>query len=317
MAKKIDRRSFIKKSAAIGAASLFGGSMISGCGKKKTSQIQKVSDLGIAVVRGEEYGLNTKKAVQLLGGMEIFVPEDSKVAILANPQRNNPGAFTKPQILQATVQMCKNAGAGKIACISQLPLQNWEATGLKKVVDEEDIELIIVDRNDDSEFKTVPIPRGIALKKAEIMKPLFDFDVFIDMPITKDHAGNKFTGTMKNLMGLSSGNTNRTFHKKGWQTDINAIDHLDQCIADLNTIITPDLCITDATEIITTNGPFGPGELLKPQKVVAGTDRIAMDSYCCRLWGQEPEDILHIKKGHAHGLGEIEAGKVKIKELSV
>ena len=28
-----------------------------------------------------------------------------------------------------------------------------------------------------------------------------DYDVLIDMPITKDHAGNKFTGTMKNLMG--------------------------------------------------------------------------------------------------------------------
>jgi len=317
MAKKIDRRSFIKKTTAIGAASLLGSGVISGCSKEKTSQVKKASNLGVAVVQGNDYSLNTMNAVELLGGMETFVPKDATVAILANPQRNNPGAFTKPQILQATVQMCKQAGAGKIACISQLPLQSWEATGLKNIVDEEDIELIIVDRNDDSQFKTVPIPRGIALKEAEIMKPLFDFDVFIDMPITKDHAGNKFTGTMKNLMGLSSGNTNRSFHKKGWQTDINAIDHLDQCIADLNTVITPDLCITDATEIITTNGPFGPGKLIKPLKVVAGADRIAMDSYCCTLWGQKPEDILHVKKGHAHGLGEIDATKVKIKEMKV
>lgn len=317
MAKKIDRRSFIKKTTAIGAASLLGGSVISGCGKKKTPPIKKVSDLGIAAVQGNDYALNTIKAVEALGGMETFVGKNAKVAILANPQRNNPGTYTKPQILQAVVQMCKEAGADEIACISQLPLQNWQATGLKQIVDDEGIELIIVDRKDNSQFKTMPITRGVALKEAEIMKPLFDCDVFIDMPVTKDHAGNKFTGTMKNLMGLSSGSTNRSFHKKGWQTEINAIDHLDQCIADLNTIITPDLCITDATEIITTNGPFGPGELIKPQKVVAGTDRIAMDAYCCKLWGLKPEDILHINKGFAHGLGEIDAAKVKINEMSV
>ncbi|MFO7889721.1 MAG: DUF362 domain-containing protein [bacterium] len=316
MSKKIDRRSFIKKTTAIGAASLLGGGMISGCGNKKASQVKKVSNPGIAAVRGKDYSLNTRKAIEALGGMETFVAKDAKVAILANPQRNNPGTYTKPQILQATIQMCKEAGADNIGCISQLPLQNWQATGLKKVVDDEHIDLIIIDRKDDSQFKTVPIPRGVALKEADIMKPFFDFDVFIDMPITKDHAGNKFTGTMKNLMGLSSGKTNSTFHKKGWQTEINAIDHLDQCIADLNTIIPPDLCITDATEIITTNGPFGPGKLINPRKVVAGTDRIAMDSYCCKLWGLEPEDILHIKKGHAHGLGEIDAAKIKIKELN-
>ncbi len=317
MGKKIDRRSFIKQTTVLGAASLLGGGVISGCGKKKASTAKKVSDLGMAVVQGEDYALNTVKAIEALGGMETFVAKGSRVAILANPQRNNPGTFTKPQILQATIQMCKKAGAGKIGCISQLPIQNWEATGLKKVVDQEGIDLVIVDRRDDSQFKTIPIPKGVILEKADIMKPLYDFEVFIDMPITKDHAGNKFTGTMKNLMGLSSGNTNRSFHKKGWQTEINAIDYLDQCIADLNTIIKPDLCITDATEFITSNGPFGPGELIKPQKVVAGTDRIAMDSYCCRLWGLEPENILHIRKGHAHGLGEMDVTKVKINEVKV
>jgi uncharacterized protein (DUF362 family) len=120
---------------------------------------------------------------------------------------------------------------------------------------------------------------------------------------------------MKNLMGLNSPKSNRTFHKEDWQTNIDSIRHLDQCIADLNTVITPDLCIVDATEFIITNGPFGPGEIHQPRKVVAGTDRVAIDSYCCGLWGLEPADIIMINKASEHGLGEMDLGKVTVNEI--
>jgi uncharacterized protein (DUF362 family) len=92
---------------------------------------------------------------------------------------------------------------------------------------------------------------------------------------------------------------------------------MDQCIADLNTIIKPDLCIVDATEFITTNGPFGPGKIHKPKKVVAGTDRVAIDAYCSTLWGLNPRDIFMIRYAHEHDLGEIDLNKVSIKEIKV
>lgn len=40
--------------------------------------------------------------------------------------------------------------------------------------------------------------------------------------------------------------------------------------------------VADVTEFITTNGPSGPGDLKKLDKVVAGTDRVAVDAFCCR-----------------------------------
>jgi uncharacterized protein (DUF362 family) len=305
------RRTFIKKSAAISASSLVGIGMLSHCSNETTTYAD------ITVATGEDYFQNTLKAVENLGGMERFVPRDSRVAILANPQRNNPGAYTKPEIVRAAIRMCKEAGAREIGCLSWQPEQNWDNTGIKTVVEEEKTNLVILDYKDESLFKTVPVPKGIALKEARIMKVFYDYDVFIDMPITKDHAGNKFTGTMKNLMGLNSPKNNRTFHKEGWKTDIDAITHLDQCIADLNTIISPDLCIVDATEFITTNGPFGPGELTKLQKVVAGTDRVAVDAFCCTLWGLKGTDIIHIRKAHEHKLGKIDLNSVRIEELVV
>jgi uncharacterized protein (DUF362 family) len=187
---------------------------------------------------------------------------------------------------------------------------------LKKAVDEQGAKLIVVNRRDESLFKPVPVPKGKALKEARIMKELFNYDLLIDIPITKDHAGNKFTGTLKNLMGLNSPMNNRTFHKPNWKTDINDIRHLDQSIADLNTVITPALCIVDATEFIITNGPFGPGKLHKPNQVVAGVDRVAIDAYCCTLWGLEPGNIITITRAHEHQLGQIDLKKVKIKKIS-
>jgi uncharacterized protein (DUF362 family) len=273
--------------------------------------------IDIGVAEGPDYLKNTKKAVELLGGMGKFVPKNSRVAILANPQRNNPGAFTKPEIVRAAVQMCKGQGAKQISCISWLPVDNWQSTGLKKVVDEEGAELVITDMKDESLFEATPVPKGKALKEARIMNSFFEYDVFIDIPISKDHAGNKFTGTMKNLMGINSPKSDRTFHKEDWDTNIESIKFLDQCIADLNTVIKPDLCIVDSTEFIITNGPFGPGKLHKPQKVVAGTDRVALDSYCCTLWGLEPQDVFAIEMAAEHGLGEMNLKKAKIKEIEV
>lgn len=309
MSTRITRRSFIKTGAALGASTLVGSNFLSklAYGKGKVD---------ISIVKGQDYFKNTIEAVKQLGGMKKFVPKNSKVALLPNVQRNNPGVFTKPEILRAVIQMCKNAGAKEISCLSWLGEQNWENTGLLKIIQEEGTKLVLIDRQDEAQFKAVHIPDGKSLSEASIMNEFFNYDVFINIPITKDHAGNKFTGTLKNLMGLNSPTNNRTFHKPNWKTDLNDITHLDQCIADLNTIIKPHLCIVDATEFITTNGPFGPGELIKPQKVIAGTDRVAIDAYCCTLWGLEAKDIIMINKAKEQGLGEMDLKKVKIKEIA-
>ena len=314
--KRINRRSFIKKSTALSATSLLGSGLFSrllgGHGFLLAGD-----NIDISVAKGKDYFKNTIKAVEQLGGMEKFVPKKSSVAVLANPQRNNPGSFTSPDVVRAVIRMCREAGAEKVVCVSMLPEKNWNSTGLAAVVEEEGGELQIVNLRDESLFKPVPIPKGVALKEAKIMKEFFKYDVFIDVPVTKDHAGNKFTGTMKNLMGINSPQSNRMFHKQGWKTDVDSITHLDQCIADLNTIIIPDLCVVDATEFIITNGPFGPGKLFSPQKVVAGTDRVAIDSYCCTLWGLKPEDIIMINAAFKHKLGEMNLDKVRIREIDV
>jgi len=267
----------------------------------------------VAVVGGTDPIKCAFKAVELVGGMGKYVSRGARVALLPNSQSRHLGSFTSPGVVRAAVRMCKEAGAAKVDALSWLPDKFWTASGLEKVLSEEGAGLVISERDDDA-FKEVPISRGEVLKAAYILKTLDDYDVLIDMPIIKDHAGNKFTGTMKNLMGLNSPSCNRNFHKDNWETDPLALRHLDQCIADLNLTVTPTLCIVDATEIITTNGPFGPGKLARPGKVLAGTDRVAIDAFSTSFLGLLPEDIIMIKRGAAHGLGEMDLSKIKIRE---
>jgi uncharacterized protein (DUF362 family) len=315
MTRTIDRREFLRNGLRVGLTAAVGGPLLRPFADHPLLGLAKeVPD--IAVVEGDDYGRNALRAVELLGGIERFVPKNSRVAILANVQSSHPGTFTSAIVLRSVVRLCRQAGAKEINLVSWQSLKNWESTGLARVATEEGATLKLIER-DEANFKPVPLPAGKALTEARILNVLFEHDVFINMPVTKDHAGNKFTGTMKNLMGINSPANNRTFHKENWQTDSSAIDHLDQSIADLNMAVKPTLNLVDATEFITTNGPFGPGNIIKPKKVVAGVDRVAIDAYCAALWGLKGEDIVMIKRGQEHGLGRYDLKKVKIKEIRV
>jgi uncharacterized protein (DUF362 family) len=314
----LNRREFLSRTAKIGATAVVGGKLIhTFTGGPLAAEAAAAAPVDVAVVGGTDFAAMTLKAVELLGGMDKFVPKGAKVALLPNVQSKNPGTYTKPEILRAVIKMCKTAGASEIACLSLLTPAHWEGAGLAAVVKDENIALKLIAR-DEVNFKTVPISGGQALPEAKIMTELYNYDLFISLPITKDHAGNKFTGTLKNLMGLNAGLNNRTFHKANWKTDPADIEHLETCIVDLNTILKPALNIVDATEIITTNGPMGPGELAKPMKIVAGRDRVAIDAYCAKaILGLDPGKIASIRKASERGLGRIDLDKIRIEEVRV
>jgi len=306
MSRTIGRRDFLKTGAGAGltlAMGRFLGAGTSGAGRR--------SVIGVAI--GEDYGRAAARAVALAGGIKRFVPKGAKVALLPNVQSRHPGSFTKPEILRAVIRQCKKAGAAEVSALSWQPMKQWEDTGLKAVLDAEGAGLRLFEK-DESLFRAVPVPNGVQIKEVRLLAALFEHSVLINMPITKDHAGNKFTGSMKNLMGLNSPANNRTFHKPKWQTDPDDTAYLDQSIVDLNKAFKPALNVVDATEILVSNGPFGPGQLMRPNRVVAGTDRVAIDAYCASLWGLKPEDIVQIKRGAEQGLGTINLDKVDVRE---
>ena len=150
------------------------------------------------------------------------------------------------------------------------------------------------------------------------MKEFFENDCLINLPITKDHAGNKFTGAMKNLMGLNFAPVNRTFHSGDFKTNPDDIDRLDQCIADLNLAVKPALCDRRRHEIHHHQRSLRAGRAGQRRRrsspAWTGSPSTAIAPRSGALKGDE---ILMIKKGYEHGLGEIDLKKVRIREVAV
>jgi uncharacterized protein (DUF362 family) len=311
--KKISRRSFFKKGLAIGAVSMCGGGMLSPFPRTAPGVVHAAKPVDLSIARGRNYFKSTIKAVEQLGGMRKVVSRDSRVGLLVNSPFKNYGAYVNPEITLAVVKMCFEAGAKEIWCLKEPSGGYWQRS---KLADEyaEEIKSLKEGWEDTVDFQ---IPQAVSLKEATVRKKLLECDLFINVAISKNHSGTHFSCLLKNMMGTSTFGTNLGMHyggKKGlsWYPDI---PFLSQCIADLNLIRKPDLCIVDSTEFLMTNGPYGPGELMKAQKVLAGTDRVLMDAYCSTLLNLKPENVVMIQKAAAHNLGSLDLKKANIVEV--
>lgn len=309
-AQPISRRSFIKGGTVLGVSTIMAGADLGWMERLALAQTR----VDIAAVRGADYYRNTLKAVETLGGMGRFVSRQSRVGLLINSNQDNPGSYVKPDIVLAVVHMCLDAGAREVGVFKRLDGAYWRRSRLSEKFRDE-VRGVRFLGGDHTE---VAIPEGRSLKTAEIAKALLDWDVFINMPIAKDHTAVRFTGNMKNMMGATTHSTNRFFHfgngSPGWYDDA---DFLSRCIADLNRVRAPDLSVFDGTEVIITNGPGGPGKLIRPQTVFAGTDRVAMDVYGANLIGLKGEEILATRMAHEYGLGKLDLASLKIHEVAL
>lgn len=302
MAKGITRRTFVAGTAAAG--------MMAGTAMRAIGSSASQGKPDLTVAHGSDAAKNTRAVVQALGGMGAFVSAGQVVNLLPNAQGSHPGTSTNPTIVKTVVDMCKEAGAAEVRWLSWLPERAWDRSRLKANLEGTGAVLTHTKAEEADKWETFDIPKGITLKQIRIFKALYEGDVFINMPIVKDHAGSRFTGSLKNYMGASYPTDNRKFHPTFKGDDV---IHMEQCIADMNLVVrAPDLIIMDAMEILTTNGPFGPGEIKKPEKVIAGVDRVAIDAYGATLLDLVPSDVTMIKKAHEHGLGEIDLNKLSI-----
>ena len=285
MSGKITRRKFIKKGMVL-AGGMLGGI---GLGPVTTSAVENPD---IYVVQGTNYYDNTIKAIDGIGDINQIVSKGSKVGLLVNHAFLNIGAHVHPDMTVAIARKCFDAGAKDITLIKS-PTWGYFRRARSDKQAKDVIKLL---KSPSGDYKTVPIKGALALNKADIMKDLLDCDVFINTAIVKSHSATYITAVLKNMMGSAPFSTCSGFHRG----DKN---HLAQCIADINLVRKPDICVMDATEVLATGGPRGPGIVKRPNKVFAGRDPVAVDSYATWLLGINPKRIKMLDFAYRHVLG--------------
>lgn len=302
---KTDRRSFVKAGLAVGAVSMVG------TGRIGRALAGAAATPDIVAVKGMDAFASTVKAIQALGGIGRFVSKGSRVGLLINAPLyfRLEGCFTHPEISLAVAKLCLDAGAKEVSTLPVLLPKYWDRSPLT----EKYASVVKAIRPCANKTMETPIPKGVKLKSGNVRTELLEADVLINMPIAKQHVGTQLTGNLKNMMGGIDHETGHRFHTgKSLYDDL---ETLCQYIADLNTLRRPDLCVVDATVVLASNGPAGPGELLRAQKVVAGTDPVALDAYCAVLHKLKPENLLMLTKAVAAKRGRIDIGNLNVKEM--
>jgi uncharacterized protein (DUF362 family) len=319
----IDRRSFLKGLAVAGLAVTW-PKLASGTpdGKAGTAPLTMTGSgpkdkPGLAIARGSDDPIKlVTAAVDNLGGMKRFVSKGDVVVVKPNigwGRTPEQAGNTNPQVVEAVVRMCFEAGAKKVKVFDRpcnpAP-RTYEMSGIEAAASQAGAEVNYVD---DRKFKETAIPRGDAVKSWKIYSEALDADVLINVPILKHHGIARVTMGMKNHMGLLGGNR--------------GIIHinLDRKLADISTVIRPRLTILDAVRVLKAHGPNSgnPDDVELIKHVIAGTDPIAVDSYGARLFGEvigtrlEGRDVGYIRIGHEMGLGEIDLDKVPQQHIDV
>ena len=201
----MDRREFLKKSVDLGLCA--GATLAMGGLPTSVFAGEAVTDL--VGVMGGEPGILFDKGIEAMGGMRRFVKPNQKVVIKPNigwdtsPER---AADTNPQLIGQIVKHCLGAGAKKVYVFDHTA-DEWrkcyERSGIRKAV--EDAGGTMVPGNSKRYYQRVDVPEGHVLKEALVHELYLDADVFINVPVLKNHIATKLTIGMKNLMGVEIG----------------------------------------------------------------------------------------------------------------
>ncbi|MCL5808478.1 MAG: DUF362 domain-containing protein [Deltaproteobacteria bacterium] len=297
--RDISRRQFLKATAAGVTIGLAG----------YPAYLGAAEEADLAVISGEPAAA-TRKALETLGGIGRFVKKGQRVVIKPNmsfARTPEYAATTHPLVVFAVAQACTEAGAGEVLVLDYT-LQRaelcLERTGIREACRNlRGVHVLAVQER--KFFREIRVPRGKVLERVEIMKDLID-SVLINVPVAKSHSSTGVSLGLKGLMGLIW--DRGIFH---YQFNIN------QGIADLATVIKPQLTVLDATRALITGGPGGPGEVRKPNLIVAGVDPVAVDSYGVGIvpwYGQnfQGRQVEHLLMAHQRGVGKIDVEKLKI-----
>ncbi len=306
----MDRREFIQKSIQTG---LIAGSALTIPGfygnyiSKSSKTISEKFDM--VAIKGGEPDAMFDEAIKQLGGMSSFVKKNQKVLVKPNigwdvvPEL---AANTNPKLVKRIIEHCFNAGAKEVYVFDHT-CDDWrrcyENSGIEKAV--KDAGGTIVPGHTESYYQEVTIKNGKRLKKDKVHELVLDSDVFINVPILKNHGSSRLTISMKNMMGVN------------WDRGYWHRNDLHQCIADFSTFRKPDLNIVDAYSVMKKNGPRGvsKADVVTMKSQILATDMVAADAASAKLFGIEPGEIPHIKIADSMGSGKMNLDGLNIKRI--
>jgi uncharacterized protein (DUF362 family) len=219
------------------------------------------------------------------------------------------GANTNPLLVKRIIEHCFKAGAKEVYVFDHT-CDNWVNTyknsGIEKIAKSAGAK--VVPGNSESYYQQIDIPGGVQLKSAKVHQLLLETDVFINVPVLKNHNSTKMTCCLKNTMGII------------WDRGYWHKNNLNQCIADYALYEKkPVLNVVDCYNVMVKNGPQGVSkeDVVQMKSQIITTDWVAGDAAAAKMLGLDPESIDYIPIAHKMGLGNMKLETLNIKRIKM
>lgn len=262
----------------------------------------------VSIERCKNYEYNivyncVEKLVDNLGGWKTFIKPGDRVAVKPNLlmyKKPEEAATTHPAVVKAVISQVQKAGGNVIIAespggpYSRTMLRYvYRATGIEKAADETGAVL-----NYDLRVTKINSPDSKYVKSLEILKPLADADVIINIPKLKTHASMVYTGAVKNMFGAVAGTAKTDLHLR--MPDYN--DFADSLI-DVYLSAKPEISIMDAVEGMEGYGPSA-GTPKHIGLLLASSNGFALDIAAAKIIKIPPEKIPVLKNAEKRGLAD-------------
>jgi uncharacterized protein (DUF362 family) len=304
------RRDFLKKSTGAGLAA--GAALSLGGYNKLWAPSANITKYDMVAVMGGSPESMFDLGIQELGGMSTFIQKGQKVLIKPNigwdviPEL---AANTNPMLVSRIIEHCFKAGAKEVYVFDHT-CDNWtncyRNSGIEKAAKSAGAK--VVPGNSENYFQQIEIPGGVRLKSAKVHELLLETDVFINVPILKDHNSTRMTACLKNMMGV-------VWDRSFWHSN-----NLNQCIADYALFEKkPALNIIDCYNVLVKHGPMGVSkeDVVQMKSQIITTDWVAGDAAAAKMLGVDVELIEYVPIAHKMGLGNMKLESLNIKRIKM
>ncbi|MFH1878656.1 MAG: DUF362 domain-containing protein [Candidatus Omnitrophota bacterium] len=264
----------------------------------------------LVLAEGEDPYQNTVIAVEKMGGMEKFVRKGDVVVVKPNiawDRSPEQAANTNPSVVAAVIDMCYKAGAKRVNVFDVTCNEErrcYQNSGIAEAAEKSGA---FVYYPDHWNVVKARFPYKSEMENWPVLRDAVQCDVFINVPVLKNHGLTRLTVSMKNLMGICSG-TRGLIHM-----------NIGEKLVDLTQFINPDLTVIDATRVLTSHGPSGGSleDVVTLNKLIVGTDPVLSDAFACTLVNVDPMELPNIKAAAARKVGETDINKASILKVKV
>jgi len=276
----------------------------------------------VAMIHGDNPDSMLREGLRLMGGIGLLALQGKRVLIKPNVVNDRPPpTTTSPQVIAAVIRLVREAGAAEVTVadssgIIRFPTaENLVATGVRQAAESAGARVLALE---DEPWVRVEPAGATALPHYYVSKPVYDAEVFLNLPVIKTHKFAHYSCSLKNLVGITHPRyrPSVTFLSPDWH----------ERIAELNLAVHPHLTIADGTTLMIAGGPTS-GEPAQANVLLLSGDRIALDAVAVaiiRTFGAWPKvteqgiwEQRQIKRAIELGLGVSGPSQIELIARSV